>query len=50
MPLFKVIKGNAVTTKFVRQYLFKNDRALERDFLNVLDRDYKGRTWAQVMD
>lgn len=50
VPLFKAIKGNAVTTKFVRQYLFKNDRALERDFLNVLDRDYKGRTWAQVMD
>ena len=50
MPLFKAIKGNAASTKFVRQYLFKNDRALDRDFLNVLDRDYKGRTWAQVMD
>lgn len=45
----KPLSGHS-STKWIRYYLFKNDRALDRDFLNLTDRDWKGRDWAKVMD
>lgn len=45
----KPLSGHS-STKWIRYYLFKNDRALDKDFLNLTDRDWKGRDWAKVMD
>lgn len=45
----KPLSGHS-SVKWIRYYLFKNDRALDKDFLNLTDRDWKGRDWAQVMD
>ena len=49
MTYMKFISGHS-SAKWIRYYLFKNDRALDRDFLNLTDRDWKGRDWAKVMD
>lgn len=49
MTYMKPISGHS-SAKWIRYYLFKNDRALDRDFLNLTDRDWKGRDWAKVMD
>lgn len=45
----KPLSGHS-SVKWIRYYLFKNDRALDKDFLNLTDRDWKGRDWAKVMD
>lgn len=45
----KPLSGHS-STKWIRYYLFKNDRALDKDFLNLTDRDWNGRDWAKVMD
>lgn len=49
MTYMKPLSGHS-STKWIRYYLFKNDRALDKDFLNLTDRDWKGRDWAKVMD
>lgn len=49
MTYMKVLSGHS-SAKWIRYYLFKNDRALDKDFLNLTDRDWKGRDWAKVMD
>ena len=49
MTYMKPISGHS-SAKWIRYYLFKNDRALDRDFLNLTDRDWQGRDWAKVMD
>lgn len=49
MTYMKPIAGHS-STKWIRYYLFKNGRALDKDFLNLTDRDWKGRDWAKVMD
>lgn len=49
MTFMKPLSGHS-SVKWIRYYLFKNDRALDRDFLNLTDRDWKGRDWAKVMD
>ena len=49
MTYMKPISGHS-SAKWIRYYLFKNDRALDRDFLNLTDRDWQGRSWAKVMD
>lgn len=49
MTYMKPISGHG-SAKWIRYYLFKNDRALDRDFLNLTDRDWQGRDWAKVMD
>lgn len=49
MTYMKPLSGHS-SAKWIRYYLFKNDRALDRDFLNLTDRDWKGRDWAKVMD
>lgn len=49
MTYMKVLSGHS-SVKWIRYYLFKNDRALDKDFLNLTDRDWKGRDWAKVMD
>lgn len=49
MTYMKPLSGHS-SVKWIRYYLFKNDRALDKDFLNLTDRDWKGRDWAKVMD
>lgn len=49
MTYMKILSGHS-SAKWIRYYLFKNDRALDKDFLNLTDRDWKGRDWAKVMD
>lgn len=49
MTYLKILSGHS-SAKWIRYYLFKNDRALDKDFLNLTDRDWKGRDWAKVMD
>lgn len=49
MTYMKPLSGHS-STKWIRYYLFKNDRALDKDFLNLTDRDWNGRDWAKVMD
>lgn len=49
MTYMKPLSGHS-SVKWIRYYLFKNDRALDKDFLNLTDRDWKGRDWARVMD
>lgn len=49
MTYMKPLSGHS-SVKWIRYYLFKNDRALDKDFLNITDRDWKGRDWAKVMD
>ena len=49
MTYMKPISGHS-SAKWIRYYLFKNGRALDKDFLNLTDRDWKGRDWAKVMD
>lgn len=49
MTYMKILSGHS-SVKWIRYYLFKNDRALDKDFLNLTDRDWKGRDWAKVMD
>lgn len=49
MTYMKPIAGHS-SAKWIRYYLFKNDRALDRDFLNLTDRDWHGHDWAKVMD
>lgn len=49
MTYMKPLSGRS-SVKWIRYYLFKNDRALDKDFLNLTDRDWKGRDWARVMD
>ena len=49
MTYMKILSGHS-SAKWIRYYLFKNDRALGKDFLNLTDRDWKGRDWAKVMD
>lgn len=49
MAYMKILSGHS-SAKWIRYYLFKNDRALDKDFLNLTDRDWKGRDWAKVMD
>mgnify|MGYP002517827787 CR=1 FL=1 len=49
MPYMKPIAGHS-STKFIRYYLFKNNRALERDFINVPEFDYAGHPWDKAMD
>ena len=49
MTYMKPISGHS-SAKWIRYYLFKNDRALDRDFLNLTNRDWQGRDWAKVMD
>lgn len=49
MTYMKAIAGHS-SSKFIRHYLFKNQRALERDFLNLVDRDRQGRDWAEQMN
>lgn len=49
MTYMKPLSGHS-SVKWIRYYLFKNGRALDRDFLNLTDRDWKGRDWAKVMD
>ena len=49
MTYMKILSGHS-STKWIRYYLFKNDRAIDKDFLNLTDRDWKGRDWAKVMD
>lgn len=49
MTYMKPLSGHR-SVKWIRYYLFKNDRALDKDFLNLTDRDWKGRDWAKVMD
>lgn len=49
MTYMKILSGHS-SAKWIRYYLFKNDRAIGKDFLNLTDRDWKGRDWAKVMD
>lgn len=49
MTYMKILSGHS-SAKWIRYYLFKNDRAIDKDFLNLTDRDWKGRDWAKVMD
>lgn len=49
MTYMKILSGHS-SAKWIRYYLLKNDRALDKDFLNLTDRDWKGRDWAKVMD
>ena len=49
MTYMKILSGHS-SAKWMRYYLFKNDRAIDKDFLNLTDRDWKGRDWAKVMD
>lgn len=49
MTYMKPLSGHS-SVKWIRYYLFKNDRALDKGFLNLTDRDWKGRDWAKVMD
>lgn len=49
MTYMKILSGHS-SAKWIRYYLFKNDRALDKDFLNLTERDWKGRDWAKVMD
>lgn len=49
MTYMKPLSGHS-SVKWIQYYLFKNDRALDKDFLNLTDRDWKGRDWAKVMD
>ena len=49
MTYMKILSGHS-SAKWIRYYLFKNDRALDKDFLNLTDRDWKGRDCAKVMD
>lgn len=49
MTYMKILSGHS-SAKWIRYYLFKNDRALDKDFLNLTDRDWMGRDWAKVMD
>lgn len=49
MTYMKPLSGHS-SVKWIRYYLFKNDRALDKDFLNLTDRDWKGHDWARVMD
>ena len=49
MTYMKILSGHS-SAKWIRYYLFKNDRALDKDFLNLTNRDWKGRDWAKVMD
>lgn len=49
MTYMKILSGHS-SAKWIRYYLFKNGRALDKDFLNLTDRDWKGRDWAKVMD
>lgn len=49
MTYMKPLSGHS-SVKWIHYYLFKNDRALDKDFLNLTDRDWKGRDWAKVMD
>ena len=45
----KPIAGHS-STKFIRYYLFKNDRAIARDFVNLPEFDYAGHPWDKAMD
>ena len=49
MTYMKILSGHS-SAKWIRYYLFKNDRAIDKDFLNLTDRDWMGRDWAKVMD
>lgn len=49
MTYMKFISGYR-SAKWIRYRLFKEDRVLDKDFLNLTDRDWKGRDWAMVMD
>ena len=49
MTYMKPLSGHS-SVKWIRYYLFKNDRALDKDFRTLTDRDWKGRDWAKVMD
>lgn len=49
MTYMKILSGHS-SARWIRYYLFKNDRAIDKDFLNLTDRDWKGRDWAKVMD
>ena len=49
MTYMKFISGHK-SAKWIRYRLFKENRALDRDFLNLTNRDWKGRDWATVMD
>ena len=49
MPYMKPIAGHS-STKFIRYYLFKNDRAIARDFVNLPEFDYAGHPWDKAMD
>ena len=49
MTYMKFISGYR-SAKWIRYRLFKDDRVLDKDFLNLTDRDWKGRDWAKVMD
>lgn len=49
MTHMKPIAGHG-SARRIRYRLFKSDRALALDFLNITDRDWHGNDWAKVMD
>lgn len=49
MTYIKFISGHK-SAKQIRYRLFRENRALDKDFLNLTNRDWKNRDWATVMD